>query len=48
MAMNRRTVLSLAGGAIIVGGAGYLGLRSLAPPPRTRRCRVRGRAAHHP
>jgi protein-disulfide isomerase len=33
MAMNRRTVLSLAGGAIIVGGAGYLGLRSLAPPP---------------
>jgi protein-disulfide isomerase len=33
MAMNRRTVMSLAGGAIIVGGAGYLGLRSLAPPP---------------
>jgi protein-disulfide isomerase len=35
MAMNRRTLLSLTGGAIIVGGAGYLGLRSLAPPPTT-------------
>jgi protein-disulfide isomerase len=33
MAMNRRTLLSLTGGAVIVGGAGYLGLRSLAPPP---------------
>jgi protein-disulfide isomerase len=33
MAMNRRTVLSLAGGAIIVGGAGYLGWHSLSPPP---------------
>jgi protein-disulfide isomerase len=33
MAMNRRTLLSLTVGAIIVGGAGYLGLRSLAPPP---------------
>jgi protein-disulfide isomerase len=33
MAMNRRTVLSLAGGAIVVGGAGYLGWHSLSPPP---------------
>jgi protein-disulfide isomerase len=33
MAMNRRTLMSLAGAGIIVGGAGYLGLRSLAPPP---------------
>lgn len=33
MAMNRRTIMSLAGGAIIVGGAGYLGWHSLSPPP---------------
>ena len=33
MAMNRRTIMSLAGGAIVVGGAGYLGWHSLSPPP---------------
>ena len=33
MTLTRRTVLSLAGGAVAVGGAGYLGWRSRSPPP---------------
>jgi protein-disulfide isomerase len=33
MAMNRRTVLSLTGGVIVVGAAGYLGWRQFAPSP---------------
>lgn len=33
MTMNRRTLLSVAGGVIVVGAASYLGWRELSPPP---------------
>ena len=34
MPVSRRTMLSLAGGVVVVGAAGYLGWRKLSPPPR--------------